>query len=285
MSLPQDKENLVYNFNFDKLGLEPAEYERCLASKVDSLVQGQSEEIKKLAKESIIIVEREVRVRQIDGKKDSRMDKRFKATQLYIDEGYLKDYNDTFWKHNNRSGGSQGSDKKSKQWANKYHENEYKLWEIKLLNSICPAVDRLGVPTVRFCNAIDKVTAHLIRNLSEGKQLNCIEVKEVFELCGRLVRGRTAVDWAIENNLFVDRRDDWKKHVLVIMSYAALMVVANMIHRKLVGKPCVERRAQNPFTKWILCPSFDTWKIVLRLLVSFFRNICGFICVRRWFFA
>lgn len=243
MSLPQGEENLVRNFNFDKLGLEPDEYEQCLASKVDSLVQGQSEEIKKLTKESIINVERQVRVRQIDGKKDSRMDKRFKATQLYIDEGYLEDYNDTFWKNNNRSGGSQDNEKKTKKWTKEYHKNENRLWGTNLLRSIFRPVDRDGL-TVRFCNAIDEVTAYLIRDLSEGKQLNITEVKEVYELCGRIVRGRTAVDWAIENNLFIDRMDKWKNHVLVIMSYAALMVVADMINRKLLGPSRVKRKAQ-----------------------------------------
>lgn len=250
MSLPQGKENLVYNFNFDKLGLEPDEYEQCLISKVDSLVKDQSEDIKKLTKVSIVNVEGEVRVRQIGGKKDSRMDRRFKATQLYIDEEYLEDYNDTFWKRNNRSGGHQGNDKEAKKWSKKYHENEDKLREINLLKSIYCPVSR-DRSAVRLCNAIDEVTAHLIGELSKGKQLNIEEVKKVYELCGRIVRGRTAVDWAIENNLFIDRMDDWKKHALVVMSYAALMVVADMIHRKLMGRPCAIRRAQNiyPFKK------------------------------------
>lgn len=273
MSLPQGKEKLVYDFNFDKLGLEPDEYEQCLTSKMDSLVRGQSEEIKKLTKVSIINVEGEVRVRQIGGKKDSRMDKRLKATELYIREGYLEDYNDTFWKHNDRSGGSQGSDKKAKKWGKNYHENDDILWKINLLKDIYRPVSR-DRSAVRLCNAIDEVTAHLIGDLSKGKQLNIEEVKQVYELCGRIVRGRIAVDWAIENNLFIDRMDDWKKHVLVVMSYAALMVVADMIHRKLVGKPCVERRAQNP-----------SKNVVLRLLLACCENICGCICVRRRFFS
>lgn len=275
MSVPQGEENLVYNFNFDKLGLEPDEYEQCLTSKVDSLVKDQSEEIKKLTEVSIINVEGEVRVRQIGGKKDSRMDKRFKATQLYIDEGYLKDYNDTFWKHNNRSGRSQGNEKKAKKWSKEYHKNEDGLWEINLLKSTSRRVDSDG-STVSFCNAIDRVTAHLIRNLSEGNQLNSTEVKKVYELCGRIVRGRTAVDWAIENNLFVDRMDKWKNHVLVIMSYAALMVVADMLHRKLVGRPCTRGRAQH---------IYRSKKAALGSVVLFGTVIFVYIVVRRGFRA
>ena len=279
MSVPQGEENLVYNFNFDKLGLEPDEYEQCLTSKVDSLVQAQSEEIKKLAKVSIINVEGEVRVRQIGGKKDSRMDKRLKATQLYIDEGYLKDYNDTFWKHNNRSGGSEENEKKAEKWETEYKENEKTLWETNLLRKIFHQLGRQvgpDAPIVRLCNTIDEVTAHLIGNLSQGVQPNIIEVEEVYELCGRIVRGRTAVDWAIENNLFIDRMDKWQYHVLVIMSYAALMVVADMIHIKLVGRPCARRRAQN------IDPSK---KAALGSVVLFGTVIFVYIVVRRGFRA
>ena len=253
MSLPQGDERLEYNFKFDKLGLEPIEYDQCLKSKLDSFLDGQSKERKNLAKKSMISAEKEVRVRQNSGKKDSKMDERLKATQLYIDEGYLGGKHDTPWKHSG-SGGSQRNEKKTKKWTEKYHENQKKLWGTNLLKSIFrPVGDH--APAVRFCNAIDGVTANLIRDLSDGKQLNSTEVKEVYELCGRIVRGRTAVDWAIESNLFIDRLDKWKNHVLVIMSFSALMVVADMIHRKLVGRSCVKRRAWNifPFKKAVLC--------------------------------
>lgn len=129
MSRPQGDERLEYNFKFDKLGLEPIEYDQCLKSKLDSFLDGQSDEIKNLAKQSTINVEQVVRVRQTSGKKDSKMDERFKATQLYIDEGYLKSKHDTPWKHNNRSGGSQKNPKKAKEWTKTYHENQKRLLE------------------------------------------------------------------------------------------------------------------------------------------------------------
>lgn len=251
MSLPQGNERLEYNFKFNKLGLEPIEYEQCLQSKLDSFLDGQSDEIKNLARKSMISAEKEVRIRQISGKKDTKMDERLRATQLYIDEGYLEGKHDTPWKHNNRSGGSQGNEKKAKKWTKEYHEKQEILLEKNLVKSrFCP-VDPNNKSTVHFCNAIDGVTANLIRDLSDGKQLNSTEVEEVYELCGRIVRGRTAVDWANENNLFIDRVDKWKNHVLVIMSFSALMVVADMIHRKLEGRSCVKRRARNifPFEK------------------------------------
>ena len=269
------EEELRYKFRFDKLGLDPDEYEQCLTSKVDTLVLDQPEEIKNFTKKSIKNVQKEVCVRQIEGKKDSRMDRRYNVNQKYIDEGYLEDSDDTFWKNNARSGGSQGNDRKTVQWNRKHHENETILRGTNLLGPIFRAVDD-DASTVRFCNAIDEVTAHLIGNLSQGVQLNIIEVEEVYELCGRIVRGRTAVDWAIENNLFIDRMDKWKNHVLVIMSYAALMVVVDMIHRKLVGRPCASRRAQN---------IYPSKKAALGSVVLFGTVIFVYIVVRRGFRA
>lgn len=249
------EEELRYEFRFDKLGLDPDEYGQCLTSKVDRLVQDQPEVIKNLTKKSIKNVQKEVCVRQIEGKKDSRMDRRYNANQNYIDEGYLENIDDTFWKNNARSGGRQGNDKKTTQWNRKHHKNETKLWGTNLLRPIFRPVDD-DASTVRFCNAIDEVTAHLIGDLSQGVQLNIIEVEEVYDLCKRIVLGRTAVDWAIENNLFIERVDKWKNHVLVNMSYAALMVVADMIHRKLVGRPCAIRREQNICVCIFMCRGF-----------------------------
>jgi len=203
------------------------------------------------------------------------MDRRYNATQKYIDDEYLEDSDDTFWKNNDRSGGTQGNERRSKQWSRIYRENETRLWETNLLGPIFVPPDGDG-STVLFCNAIDEVTAHLIGDLSQGVQLDTMEVEKVYELCGCIVRGRTAVDWAIENNLFIDRMDKWKNHVLVIMSYAALMVVADMIHRKLVGQPCARRRAQN------ICSSK---KAALGLLGVFGTAICVCIFMCRRFRA
>lgn len=263
MALAQGDMHLKYDFKFDKLGLEPNEYERCLTSKLDILVQDQREEIKNLTKASIRNVEEEVRVRQIGGEKDSRMDKRLKATRKYIDEEYLRDENDTFWKYNEFSGGSQGNEKKTRKWSKEYHESQKILFQKNLvqLSSVVANED----PTVHFCNAIDDVTASLIRALSEKKQLDTTEVMEVYELCGRIVRGRTAVDWAIENNLVMDRFDKWKNHVLVVMSFSALMVVADMIHRNSEGISCAESRSQD------ICPGYTGF-------ASFFLNY--FNCLR-----
>ena len=249
MSRPQGDECLEYNFKFDKLGLEPIEYDQCLKSKLDSFLDGQSDDIKNLAKKSVINVEQVVRVRQTSGKKDSKMDERFKATQLYIDEGYLESKHDTPRKRNNRSGGSQNNEEEeTKKWTKTYHENQKRLLEEnELVSSRLSPLDPNNKSTVHFCNAIDGVTAKLIRDLSDGGQLNSTEVEEVCELCGLILRGRTAVDWAIENNLFIDRLDEWKNHVLALMSFSALMVVADMIHRKLEGRSCVKRTARNIF--------------------------------------
>lgn len=237
MSSSQVEERLKYNFQFDELGLEPSEFSKYLTSKLDNLVHGHPEKIKNLTKGSITNVGKEVRVRQIGGKKDSRMDMRFKATQLYIDEGYLEDYNDTFWKHNNRSGGII-TDK----WAKEYIKNEETLFDTNLLKSRFRLVDESAV---QYCNAIDEVTAALIRDLSDGKQLDETEVKEVYELCGRIVRGRTAVNWAIEVNLFDQRSDEEKKNrILIVISFSALMVVACMLLREVEGHSHTERRSK-----------------------------------------
>lgn len=229
-------ERLAFEFKFEKLGLEPNEYKQCLTSKVDSLVQNQSIKIKNLTKRSIPKVLKEVCVRQITSEENPRMDQRYKITKKYIKEGYLRNVNDTFWKYNNETKGKRGVKKKKDEWVEKYHDDQKKLLTATCLASRFDARDvqrilKREMSTEACCNAIDKVTATLIR--SDLSKLDKKEVEKVFELCGFNVRGRTAVDWAVENNLFHKNYFVWRNHILMVMSLAALMVVADMTSQRL----------------------------------------------------
>lgn len=229
-------ERLAYDFKFCKLGLEPNEYKQYLTSKVKRLVQGQRNIIINLTNDSIGKVLKEVCVRQINSEKDSRMDRRYSITQKYKDEGYLRDINDTFWKNNEDSGGQQGTVKKKKTWIANYHDKQKTLWTVPCVKSRFRAVDiekmlKIKVSTVEFCNLIDKVTTDIIS--SNPSTLDKTQLEEVFKLCGFIVRGRTAVDWAVENDFLCKGFDVWKNHVLVVISFAALMVAADIKIRQM----------------------------------------------------
>lgn len=238
---------LAYDFKFCKLGLEPSEYRQYLTSKVDRLVQGQPTDIKELTKDSIGKVLKEVCVRQINSEKDSRMDKRYKITQKYITDGYLRNIDDTFWKNNKDSGGQQGTVKHETTWVAKYHDNQETLWTVPCLKSRFRAVDiekilERKMSTVEFCDAIDKVTADIIS--SNPSTLVKTHLERVFHLCGLIVQGRTAIDWAVENDFLRKGFDVWKNHVLVVISFAALMVVADiMISRMSEGRSPAKSRS------------------------------------------
>lgn len=229
---PPGEKPLEYDFKFLKLGLEPIEFERCLKSKLDRLVEDQPKEIKDLGKKSIRNVLKEVCVRQIDSEESTRMDKRYKITKKYIEEGYLRNDEDTFWKNNQDSKGKPGTEQLSKIWQRNYHSlQEQLLQETCLSSKFCREdadnIVEQKISVVPCCNIIDKVTANLLR--SDLDTFKRPELKIVFDLCGSIVRGRTAVDWAVENDFFDKGFGVWKNHVLIVMTFAALMTVVNMI--------------------------------------------------------
>lgn len=233
---PPGEKSLEYDFKFLKLGLEPIEFERCLKSKLDRLVEDQPKEIKDLEKKSISNVLKEVCVRQIDSEESTRMDKRYKITKKYIEEGYLRNDEDTFWKNNQDSKGKPGTEQLSKIWRRKYHSHQEQLLQETCLSSKFCREDadnivEQKISVVPCCNIIDKVTANLLR--SDLDTFKRPELKIVFDLCGSIVRGRTAVDWAVENDFFDKGFGVWKNHVLIVMTFAALMTVVNMIRRRL----------------------------------------------------
>lgn len=238
---------LAYDFKFCKLGLEPYEYKQYLTSKVKRLVQGRPNNIINLTNDSIGKVLKEVCVRQINSEKASRMDRRFKITQKYISEGYLRSIDDTFWKNNEDSRGQQGTVEKKPTWVANYHDNQKTLWTVPCAKSRIRAVDiekmlKMKMSTVEFCDAIDKVTADIIS--SDLSTLDKTQLEEVFKLCGFIVRGRTAVDWAVENDFLRKGFDVWKNHVLVVISFAALMVIADiMISRMREGHSPAKSRS------------------------------------------
>lgn len=233
---PPGEEPLEYDFKFLKLGLEPSEFERCLKSKLDRLVEDQPKEIKDLGTKSISNVLKEVCVRQIDGEESPRMDKRYKIMEKYLKDGYLRNEEDTFWKNNQDSKGKQGTEQKRKTWRRNYHSLQEQLLKKTFLRSKFSEEDvdnivEQKISVVPCCNVIDKVTANLIR--SDLNAFKRKELKDVFELCGSIVRGRTAVDWAVENDFFNKGFLVWKNHVLIVTTFAALMAVVDMISRRL----------------------------------------------------
>ena len=299
-----ESNKLKYEFKFNKLGLDPNEFEDCLKQKVEQLLKTANlQGSKKTLKPDAI-----KKVEQLYMKKNRTckgMDNRRKSVKMNIDAGYLRHPKDTPMDYNKDSGGRQGEQKKQKEWHKGYHERQYKLCTGPLgqkFQTLFPTISisddetKQGylfhstengeerLTTIEFCNVIDGVTNDLVKNLSaltEKKQLPdaSLDFKEVSELCEAIVSGRNNVDWVVYNDLM--KEEDWKNwrdHVMVVISFGALMVVTEMIcnhkpGRKPVRRALYQTKAQSPLE------ALDTFLSFFHLDVFSFSLILFFCCL------
>lgn len=90
------------------------------------------------------------------------------------------------------------------------------------------------------CRVIDKFTnefiVYLIRLREKKAAPNEWEPQNICDIrskCLSILSGRRVVAWANSNNLMNLREyTEWKRHVFIEMSYAALIVVLDLIHKK-----------------------------------------------------
>ena len=228
---------LQCSFRVDRSGLDPNEFEASLTSKVDELFKfhGISNIETSVKQKAVKTVKQQVCVQ--------------KSGKHYI---RLLDDDDTtgVFSHKHQSCDSRVKDKR--EWKRKCHIKQHQLLTDTLGKKFEPVRVKYGIlnetnhdgqlvfderplKASEFCNVIDLLTADIIKDLSKLKRENwntgepTIDFKKVFDLCEDILLDRYTAQRAA-NNDFMNEDDYqvWKAHVMVMMSFAALMTVAEM---------------------------------------------------------
>ena len=281
------KPQLRYKFIFKKRGLQGNEFEDCLTSKVDKLLEHINiERIKTLKSKAIKAVRREICIREnlsnpdLDqrnttaianyrrGRPDSELESdsngSFSESDL-DDERILRGKKDTPMRHREVQV-PRGTLRRDKLWNQNYHEEQYNLFSnhlltIEELRNLLPGIEvdphenrrgylirHVGVSRnelncIEFCNVIDEISVFFFKKLRELSLLGFrgetfrqqweTTLKSVSKSCKEILLYRNAVDWCTDNDLMSGNYNVWKEHLMVMISFSALMVVIEMLCIKL----------------------------------------------------
>jgi len=271
----------THEFKFEKRGLQGNEFEGCLTSKVDKLLEGINlKRIKTLKGDAIKDVRREVCIRENKSKpgldqRPTRANKNFRRKRQHSEtesdcdrpfseserdqERILRGKKDTPMRHKEVPV-PRGEGKLDELWIQIYHKEQsylfsnyiLKIDELrKLLSGI--KLNRKGnlirrasvswneLNCIQFCNVIDKISVFFFKKLGELRPHNRetfrhqweMTLKSVSKSCKKILLYRNAVDWCIDNDLMSGNYNVWKDHVMVMISFSALMAVTKMLCKKL----------------------------------------------------
>lgn len=239
MSYPQSKrlKQLQYSFRVNKSGLDAKEFKSCLTSKVDGILEFHriSNIDTSLIKEAIRTVTKQVCVQ--------------KWGRHYIRPPDEEDRREGLY--------SNGQVKHKGEWKNKCHMKQHLLFsESDALRDkfehLCKNSGSLTITNregylyrrekmltaPELCNVIDLLTVDLIRDLSmlrenANAQRPIVNFNKVSELCEDILLDRFTTGQASIDDL-MDEGDcqSWKAHVMVMISFAALMAVVEMTKKK-----------------------------------------------------
>ena len=271
-----------HEFKFEKRGLQGSEFEDCLTSKVDKLLEGiKLKRIKALKGDAIKDVRREVCIRENKSKpgldqrptranKNFRRKRRHSETESDCDrpfseserdqERILRGKKDTPMRHKEVPV-PEGERKIDTLWIQIYHEEQRNLFsnhllERKELRNLLSGIKlnrkrdltrRAGknwneLNCIEFCHEIDKISVFFFKKLRELCLFSNHEtfrlqwemtLKSVSKSCKKILLYRNAVDWCIDNDLMSENYNVWKDHMMVMISFSALMVVTKMLCKKL----------------------------------------------------
>ena len=272
---------LQCSFKLDCSGLEPNKFEASLTSKVDELFRFHGiNNIEASVKEKAIKTVRQQVCVQRRGRHYIR---------LLDDEG-MREGNLHSPPYQNYH--SQVKDKS--EWKNKCHIKQHQLLTDALRDTFEHVCEKYGILNVRshegflffgkrrlealeVCNLIDLLTADIIKDLSKLKRENwnagrpTVDFKKVFDLCEDILLDRYTAHQAANNDLIDEENYRvWKAHVMVMISFAALMTAAEMT-RDEVKKDLVQK---DPFIIiLILIMRYPTVFIIFCLVVTFLSAV------------
>lgn len=252
-----------------KKGLLPKEFERTLLSKISKIFENEGEVVDRSVEISVERVRKIVCIRENESKPG--LDQRYKvALKKYVDYEILPNAQTPPRELIKNSGGSQGNDRYKKTLVDNYHEKQNELFSKdnllgKEFRELNPPIklnekglfirdDDTPFSTEDACRVIDKFTCMFLQyfiRLKNKDQVPCGEwepqnLSDIQSRCELILGGRVSLDWGIENNLLENGGYNiWKGHVMIVMSYAALVVVLDMIVKKQKPrkkKPVVKRQ-------------------------------------------
>lgn len=256
-------DTLKYKVTFQKRGLTPNEFEDCLTSKVNELFKIITiPRIVTLKKKSVEKVRKTVCIRE--NRTNDHLDQRNTLSiSEHVSHGTLSNLETTPVRDKQDTGGQQGTQRSDRRIQKQYHNTQHDLFSSdSVLSQKCKSLfpqiklkeNKKGsffhrdtenkLTTVEYCNVIDEITTDYIR--ADLRELSYCStnhnydqaMREDYDHCKEILIGRVALDWAIDNNLMVeDGYEQWRRHILVEMSYAALLVVLDMILSRLNPPP------------------------------------------------
>ena len=242
------RKHLKYSFSYKKLGFEPAEFKICLSSKVDKLLESfDLRGVETVKRKAINDVREQVCIRGSNQCLTSRQreGRLFDFPHLTRYEDDIPDPNPVLRRLTRT---------KNKIRNKNYHEEQRRLFKDILRQEfqelfpfivtdekgfLSSSVSEREIKATEFCNVIDEISANFLnKNLkTHGAQGHDglstywrTKLESVSESCQRILQNRMAVVGSIDNDL-MDQGGYrmWSDHVKVIVSFAALMVVAKMI--------------------------------------------------------
>ena len=250
---------LKYKFKFKKRGLQGNEFEDCLTSKVDKLLTRVNVDgIKTLKGNVIKAVRRDVFYRE--NLSNSHLDKRSpRAINNATQRGVLRNNDDTPMKHKRVQVGRGEQNYNNFLWQT-YHEIQHDLFANHLLRidelsyllhgiNVNPDENRKGyliradgveLSSIEFCDVIDEISIFFLQKLGglSPKQRVIFSnqwgktLESVYGYCLDILVYRNAMDWSTDNDLMSRNYNVWKDHVMVMISFSALMAVTEMLRKK-----------------------------------------------------
>ncbi|CAH3145163.1 unnamed protein product [Porites lobata] len=194
---------------------------------------------------------------------NSHLDKRSpRANNNAKQRGVLRNNDDTPMKHKVVQVG-RGGQNYNNFLGQTYHEIQHNLFANHLLKidespsltnllhgiNVNPDENRKGyliradgveLSSIEFCNVIDEISIFFLQKLGglrprqrvilSNQWRNTLE--SVYEYCLDILVYRNAMDWSIDNDLMSRNYNVWKDHVMVMISFAALMAVTEMLRKK-----------------------------------------------------
>ena len=247
---------LKFDATLKKRGLEPHEFESVLVSKLSNIFEHHGVAINGSILETVKELKKRVCFRE-NGINPYLDQRNRDALREYTAVGMLANLRESPMQRRQRTAGIRGETRFERAQIELYHERQHKLFlKDKLLGEkfrdLFPSIvlkedlkgfffhqNGMKFTTEDACRVIDKFTSEFIRYLmlllENNGQVPPGEwapqnIPEIRSQCKLILMGRRVVDWATENDLLNHRGStEWQNHVFIEMSYAALLVVLDMI--------------------------------------------------------
>ena len=252
-----------YKVSFVKTGLSRREFQGCLHSKVEEVLGSfQLAGIKTLMNSTVNEIAKKVCLR-VNETNPYTLDRRHTSTSLYHQKGILGGANDPPRRCVQRTSGIQGIQRADRAWKDHYHNEQHTFFSLPFIQGKLgchfPEIilkndtgkkgylferssDRM-LTTNEFCNVIHQITLDLGKELSilrrnvpgnSYSNQQTVTLDAVSRSCKKILMRRLALHWAVDNDLMDSRSYEiWRDHVKVVIAFAALWVVADMMVARL----------------------------------------------------